>query len=76
MGLAVGRRGAGAGVSQRPVATYGAVEGLRWGETAFGLREVAVGGHGVAQVGVEGRAGVYEVELCPEGLLPVLGGRV
>jgi len=74
--LAIGRHGAGARVSQRPLAAYGAVEGLRRGKATFGLGEVAVGGHRVAQVCIEGRAGVYEVELCPESLLSVLGSEV
>lgn len=77
MRLAEGRHRAGASVSQQPRSTDGTVEGLAGREAAFWLREATVGGgDGVSQVGVERRARVYEVELCPESLLPAGGVEV
>lgn len=69
MMLHVRGQGARAQISQQPWSTHGTVQ-VGGGEASFHLRRAALGVH--PQVCIEGGAGVNEVELCPEGLLPVL----
>lgn len=73
MALPKRRQRAGAHVSDQALSTERTVEGICGRESAVHLGMVALRAQRIPQVCVEGGAGVNEVELCPEGLLPAFG---